>query len=172
MRYVLALLVVASAGAAAAQAPESTRPAELNQAYACRSIPDPAERVACYDRAIDQIVAAEQQGTFVAVDRSRVETVERESFGLDLPSLGNLLPGRREGQQIERLELQVERVVNLGDGRKLFVMTDGQRWAQVEDQSAHNVRAGDTVTVRRAAIGTFLLSSERGGAAHRVRRQN
>jgi hypothetical protein len=169
MKYILALLVVASAGAAGAQ---TTRPEELTQAYACRSIPDVAERVACYDRAIDQILAAEQQGRFVAVDRGQVEAVERESFGFDLPSIASLIPGRSAEDDLQRLQLEVERVVTLGDGRRLFVMTDGQRWAQVDGASAHNVRAGDSVTVRRAALGTFLLASERGGAAHRVRRQN
>jgi len=169
MRYILALLALTSAGAAAAQ---ETRPEELNQAYACRSIADATERVACYDRAIDEILAAEQQGRFVAVDRGRVEAVEREAFGFDLPSIASLLPGRGADDNLQRLELEVERVVTLGDGRKLFVMTDGQRWLQVEGEAAHNVRAGDAITIRRAALGTFLLTSERGGAGHRVRRQN
>ena len=172
MKHVLVfVLVCVSAGAAAAQ---TDRPQQLSQAYSCRPIADVAERAACYDRAIDELMAAEQQGEFVAVDRGRVEAAQRESFGFDLPSISGLIPrfGRGGSVELQALELQVERVVTLPDGRRMFVMTDGQRWSQVEPQRSGNVRAGDAVTVRRAAVGTFLLVSERGGAGHRVRRQN
>jgi hypothetical protein len=172
MKHVLLFaLLFFSAGTAAAQ---TERPQQLSQAYSCRPIQDVAERAACYDRAIDELMAAEQQGEFVAVDRGRVEAAQRESFGFNLPSISSLIPriGGGGSIELEALELQVERVVTLPDGRRMFVMTDGQRWTQVEAQRSGNVRAGDAVTVRRAAVGTFMLVSERGGAGHHVRRQN
>lgn len=175
MRHLLALLlIVAGTGVAEAQTPQDARPQQLEQAYACRSIANTDERVACYDRAIDQMMAAEQQGQFVAVDRSRVEEAQRESFGFDLPSISNLLPNIRGGgsNELEALQLQVERIITLGDGRRTFVMTNGQRWTLVEAERTGNVRAGDNVTIRNAALGTFMLVSERGGAGHRVRRNN
>lgn len=168
MRRVLAVVIAAiGADTASAQAP---RPEELAQAYACRAATNEAERLACYDSAIDRMLAAEEGGDFVAVDRSRVGEVQSESFGFNLPSIADLMP--RAGGDLQHLQLEVDRVVSLPDGRKLFVMTNGQRWIQVENESAHNVRAGDSVTVRRAALGTYLLTSERGGAGHRVRRQD
>lgn len=175
MRLGLALLFfVAGAGIAVAQTEQPARPAQLEQVYACRPIANAEERAACYDRAIDQMMAAEQQGQFVAVDRSQVEEAQRESFGFDLPSLSNLLPNivGRDNNGIEALQLQIERVVTLGDGRRMFVMTNGQRWTQTEPQRSGNVRAGDNVTIRNAVMGTYMLVSERGGAGHRVRRQN
>jgi hypothetical protein len=171
MRHALALVFfLAGAGVASAQ---SERPQELAQVYACRSVPDVTERAACYDRAIDQMQAAEQAGRLVTVDRERVEAAQRESFGFELPSIADLMPDLGGGSsELEALQLQVERISTLPDGRRMFVMTDGQRWTQTEPRRSGNVRAGDNVTVRRAAVGTFLLVSERGGAGHRVRRQN
>jgi hypothetical protein len=33
------------------------------------------------------------------------------------------------------------------------------------------VHVGDIITIRRAALGSFMLISPRGGAGHRVRRE-
>lgn len=55
--------------------------------------------------------------------------------------------------------------------RGLFVVTlsNGQAWAQTELDSRAEVRIGDTVTVRRAALGSYLLDTQAGIAA-RVKR--
>lgn len=171
MRYVWALFFsLAGIGAAAAQ---TERPEQLAQAYACRAIENTEERVACYDRAIDQMMAAEQQGQFVAVDRAQVEAAQRESFGFSLPSIDSLLPRLGNSEDtFDRVEVTVQRISVSDTGRATFYMSDGQVWQQVDPQRIRNVRAGDPVTIRRAALGTYMMISPRPGAGHRVRRQN
>jgi hypothetical protein len=166
---VIVVLILAAAPAAAQTEPDQPTPEALSGVYACAGIQTDAERLACYDAAVGRMRQAETEGQFVAVERAHVETMRRESFGFSLPSVGNLF-GRGD-DEINRVELEIARVIGQADGRHVFVMSDGQRWVQIEPRRTGNVRPGDTVTIRRAALGSFMLVSERGGAAHRVRRE-
>lgn len=171
MRWLAQTLAAAAflvGGEAAAQRPATP----LSPIYACANQTDDAARLQCYDQAVTQLRAAEQTGQVLAVDREQVAALERESFGFQLPSLSSMLPNFNGApQQIERVETQVERVLSLADGRHTFVLANGQSWTQIEPRSASNVRAGDTIAIRRATLGSFMLSPER-GAAHRVRRSS
>jgi hypothetical protein len=170
MRYALPLLVLLFALPASANETNQP-PAPVAEVYACAGIEEDAARLACYDGAVGRMRQAESQGQFVAVDREQVQVMRRESFGLSLPNIANLF-SRGDDDQVTQLEFQIARVIPRPDGRHVFVMSDGQRWSQIEPRRTSNVRVGDTVTVRRAALGSFMLSSERGGGAHRVRREN
>lgn len=168
-----------------AQAPAVGSPEALNRVYACAEITDSAARLACYDAAVGNLRTAQNEGEFAAIDREQAVQVEREAFGFSLPSLPRLAfprrhPEARDGaseapsvvsdQGIDALELTIERVVARGDGRATFIMTNGQRWEQIETERYSQVRPGGTVTIRRGAVGGFLMSVAAGGPAHRVRR--
>lgn len=176
MRLLVALLLLLCAQPASAQPAPSLTPEALSNAYRCAEVQDDAARLACYDDAIGRLRQAEAAGQIVALDREGVDGLQRDSFGFSLPNFARLIPGvgSADGSDatLERIEMQVDRIISLPYGRHNFVMSNGQIWAQTEAQSAANVRVGDTVTVRRAAMGSFLLSPARNGAAHRVRRQD
>lgn len=170
-----AFAAVLWASAAQAQTTPET-PETLRQVYACADISEDAARLACYDQSIGRLRAAESEGQVVAVDRAQMQTIERDAFGFSLPSIANILTrrGNNDGDAdrdiVERIEMEVARVASRLDGRHSFVMTNGQSWIQIQPNSASNVRPGDTITIRRAALGSYMLSPER-GAAHRVRRE-
>jgi hypothetical protein len=128
----------------------------LNRVYACFGVAQDAERLACFETSVRGLQEA-----------------ERDSFGFNIPGLGTPAPASsgEDAAGLKDLLMIVERVVERSSGVRAFVMTNGQTWVQTERQRAGEVRAGDTVTVRRAALGSFLLSPARGGAAHRVRRE-
>jgi len=174
MRVVLASLcfVAIAAGAASAQEPPGN-PAVLDQVYACSSIAEQAARLACYDGAVGRLREAQSSGNLVAVDRQQAETVEREAFGFSLPSLPRLFGNRGDGAaspEIAEMALEIDRVSRRNDGTATFYMTNGQVWTQIDNENARNVRPGGQVTVRRATLGSFLMSVEAGGPALRVRR--
>ncbi len=165
--WIVCLTPLALVAAAAAQEP---RPSALADIYRCAEVPDAAARLSCFDAAVASLRNAEAIGQVLAVDRTQVETLERESFGFQLPSLSAFLPHHDDqAGSLERVESQVARVVRLPNGRHSFVLTNGQTWTQTEIRSATNVRVGDSIAIRRAALGGFMLSPEH-GAAYRVRR--
>ena len=55
------------------------------------------------------------------------------------------------------------------DGKFVATLANGQMWAQTELNSRIEVRVGDTVRIRRGALGSYLLSND-AGMATRVRR--
>ena len=110
-------------------------------------------------------------GELLAVDRGQAVAIEREAFGLSMPSLPRLF-GRRDGDEpaVAAVSVEVARMYIGEGGRPVFVMTDGQAWQQIDSSSARAVRSGVAVTIRRAAIGSFMMSVSAGGPPLRVRR--
>ncbi len=172
MRFLAVILVLLCAQAVSAQTAAPPTPEALASVYRCAEVQEDAARLACYDEAVGRLRQAETEGQIVALDRARVATLRRESFGFSLPNFARMIPnlGAR-ADEVERVEMQVDRIFGHADGRHSFVMTNGQTWTQVVSESASNVRPGDTVTIRQAALGSFMMSPQR-GAAHRVRREN
>jgi hypothetical protein len=171
MRAVLiSLCFVAFAAPALAQ--ETAAPAVLDQVFACSDINDEAQRLACYDGAVGRLREAQTSGSLVAVDRTQVQEIEREAFGFSLPSLPQIFRNRGESTEgtVAEMQLTVERVVPRGDGTATFYMSNGQVWTQLDGMNARHVRAGREVTIRRATLGSFMMSVPSGGPALRVRR--
>lgn len=148
------------------------RPAVLDQVYACASVAAEAERLACYDAAVGRLREAQTSGSLVAVDRAQAEEIERDAFGFSLPSLPRLF-GNRDAvaaAPVNENRLEIARVVRRQNLPATFTMTNGQVWTQIGTESTRNVREGGAVTIRRAALGSFMMSVEAGGHAVRVRR--
>jgi hypothetical protein len=173
------VLTLACAGAAAAQqAPVAPQPPTvLSKVYACAAIADPQARLACFDAEVASLKTAESEGQFAAVDANRAQQIQRESFGFYLPSLPQLgLPRFRRaaegGPAEESFDSQSMRIARLGrfDGRDSFVMENGQVWVQIDTEKNRKAEAGAAVTIRKASLGSFLMSVEAGGRAVRVRR--
>jgi hypothetical protein len=169
---------ISLAWATAAHAQEGARPQILDEVYACRSIADGDERLACFDRAVGSLQTAEESGQLVAVDTVRARGLEREAFGFNLPSLSRLLPDLIGGagepeERLDNVEMTIAQVRQRGYNRYVFEMENGQVWASVEVLAAtatRHFRRGTTVTIRSAAMGSFLMNG-RSGPAHRVQRE-
>jgi len=175
-----ALLVVAASGTVAAQPgpPALQSPETLAKVYACSEIADSAARLACFDAAVAALKTAQTQGQFAAVDAAGVRQIEREAFGFSLPSLPRLgLPGlRRDGsgavvapESTPELAMTIARL-GYYDGRRSFVMDNGQVWVLIDSKDNRFARVGAAVTVRRALVGSYLMGVDAGGPALRVRR--
>lgn len=172
MRVVLtSLCFIAFASAASAQEGGQT-PAVLDQVYACAGVSGETERLACYDAAVGRLREAQTAGNLVAVDRQAAEQIEREAFGFSLPNLPRIFGrGIADNEDLSQMQMQIQQIDRpRGGGAVRMTMTNGQVWTQTDDLAARNLREGRNVTVRNAALGTFLMSVEGGGAAVRVRR--
>jgi hypothetical protein len=77
------LAALATTGSASAQENPS-----LDPVFQCQELQNDAERLACFDAAVSSLRA--ESNEIVVIRRSEVEAVERDSFGLELPSLPRL----------------------------------------------------------------------------------
>ena len=123
--------------------------------HPCASITADAARLACYDEAF---------GT-AATPSNGAE--RKPEFGL--PSKKPVASG--EEKKEAAISAVISSVERRRDGKFLVKLDNGQTWAQSETDSRIEVKTGDTVTVRRAALGSYLLST-RDGIATRVKRLN
>ena len=164
----IALAIFGLPQAAAAQ--DAARPELLERLNACRAVADSAQRLACYDAAAAALDTAEREGEVVVIDRAQVRESRRALFGFDLPSLPALGRVERAEDHIDSLETTLTRATRGGDGKWVFRLADGSVWRQNDSESVFFPnREGTQVRVRRAALGSFMMTLGNSRAV-RVRR--
>src|SRR5215469_3281282 len=89
----LALALPGLAGAA--KMGPMPNPAILEALIKCRTVPDNAERLACFDKAAAAVERATSNGDLVALDREQRRQARRQAFGFLLPSLSFLERGEK-----------------------------------------------------------------------------
>lgn len=171
MKYVIAALALAAPGATAAQSNE--RPELLSRLVDCRRLSADAERLSCYDARVSALDEAERKREVVVVDRAQVREARRSLFGLALPKIR--LFGDREGApeepEFSQIETTLKSAQQLG-GRWQFTLADEARWIQTDgEELARTPKPGQTIRIRRGALGSFLANVERQPAI-RVKRVN
>lgn len=165
-----ALLAGALAASGAAAQPKAEGRAALVQTLSdCRKVADDTARLACYDSAAAALEQAEAKGDIVVVDREQARTVRRQAFGFQLPSLSMFERGE-EKETVDNVSGKIAQARQDGSGKWILRLEDGAVWQQVDVQELSLYpKPGQSVTVRKATLGSFLASVE-GRRAFRVRR--
>ena len=151
------ILAVLAGGAAAQPKPEG-RTAVLQKLMDCRKVAEAADRLACYDTAAGALDQAEAKGDVVVVDREQARAVRRQGFGFNLPSLSMFSRGEK-AEDIERVTAKVTGAGRDGNGRWVITVEGDQVWRQVDTSDfSVNPRAGMTASIRRASLGSYIMS--------------
>lgn len=153
---------------ALAQNLSQARAPALQRLIECRLITDSITRLACFDSAAAWLETAERQGDVVVVERQRIQEARRAIFGFTAPQLPDFTTSGGQ-DSIEFIETTLVGATQ-NNGWTLH-LADGSIWKQVDAMPVgFRVREGTPVRVRRAAMGSYLLSVGR-SPAMRVRRQ-
>jgi hypothetical protein len=136
----------------------------------CRKIVGDAERLACYDAAAGAMDQAEAKGDIVVVDREQARAVRRQGFGFNLPSLSLFNRGEK-ADELDRVAAKVTRATRDGNGKWTIVVDGDQVWRQIDTGDfTVNPKPGMTANIRRAALGSYLMSIG-GKAGVRMKRE-
>lgn len=146
------------------------RSKHLERVVDCRKLTDTAERLACYDRTVAELDAAEQKKDVVVVDKEQIREARRSVFGFKLPRIKLFGSGGGE-EEIDEIVSTVKVISTRSDGRVAFTIEDGARWVQSDDRALVGVKPGRKVTIKRAAMGSFFARFE-GTIGIRVERVN
>ncbi len=170
-RLGLVLFVAAAAAFATPAAAQENRAGALQRLTDCRKLTDAAQRLACYDQAVDSFDQAEAKGDIVVVDREQARTVRRQAFGFNMPSL-SLFDRGEAPDKVDTVTLTIESASRLPNGKWLLRLEGGQVWRQIDTAELNRLpKAGGTVTIKAASMGSYKLST--GGATTiRVHRDN
>ena len=133
--------------------------------HPCSAIDDASQRLACYDAAFGRPAAATTVSITptpalapaTATATAAVDPVaqQRAEFGLS-----DAAKKARDPQQSAQAESITDTLAVLGQrptGELVFNLQNGQVWLQIEADTRTRVKAGDTVTIRKGALGSFLL---------------
>lgn len=128
--------------------------------HPCAMVAEPAQRLACYDKAFPPSPAVHEAATEKA----------KSNFGLEKPAEPLLNPGQtREDSGPEKIESRVARVEYGRGGGRTIMLENGQVWALTEGTGRGPTAEGDVVTVRKGLMGSDLLFTS-AGVGLRVRR--
>lgn len=164
-------------------------PAASAATHPCAAVADDAQRLACYDAAFERpsppvaVTASKAESpsparaatpaqaalpTQAALPAQAAPTATADDFGLTEHAKRSLDPDP-EKRKPASLTAGVTAVTRGRDTRFVLTLDNGQVWRQIETLSQARVSVGDTVTIREASLGSFLLvTSNR--IATRVRR--
>ncbi|HYD12519.1 MAG TPA: hypothetical protein VEC11_06705 [Allosphingosinicella sp.] len=157
------LLVGAPALALAQRSGDSPppRPESFEALVRCRAITEDAARLACFDRAVAALQAAQERRDVVMVDRQQVREGRRRLFGLALPRIpifGGGDDDERDEDQVDTVEGVVASASQDGLGHWVVALQDGAVWMQVDNNTlALRPRAGQRVVINRGALGSFMM---------------
>ncbi len=159
---IASVMIFVSAGSALAAAPAASAPAsaaQLDRLLACRANPDPAQRLACFDRESAGLAEGIAKRDVVVMDREAVRSTKRTLFGLSLPRINILDDGKDEVTQLDGV---IESVGRNRDGGLFLILQGGARWTQIDSKTvAVEPRPGNKVVIRKGALGSYVMSIDR-----------
>lgn len=173
LTFCFVLLVPAGFCAAAHAQPAGVEtPAVVTQLYECRRMTTVAERVSCYDSAVDALQAAQAAREVSVVDRQQLRRARRSLFGLRLPNLGIFSDENEDGDAaVQEIETTITAAARGSNGRWVITLEDGGVWAETEGrQPVRDPEPGMPVRIRRAAVGSYFANID-GQRAIRLRRE-
>ena len=132
----------------------------LGDVRACMAIADDAARVACYDRALGRRSSAADAPAAPAPSAAA-----SDEFGLSEQA-------RREREGVDLADSIDGTVAAVGRNtanRQVVTLQNGQVWVQAEGTTRVRLKTGDVVTIKRAAMGSYILAKANHGSM-RVKR--
>ena len=126
---------------------------------ACRRIPDPAQRVACYDAASAALVNATTKGEVRVVDQNEVRRARRSLFGFSLPRLPWFSGDDSQNDPDDRLDSTIKSAWLLKNvGRYRIVLADNAVWETTESKLNWIApRPGQKITILKGVLGNYFL---------------
>lgn len=130
--------------------------AESAATHPCASITEAAARLACYDAAFGSPPAGVPQ------ERARSEAPKppaadpAHEFGLTRAQR-EAAAGAARAADADSITVSVRSLRNRPTGEFVVTFDNGQTWVQREANPRAVLKVGDSVTIRKAALGSYLL---------------
>lgn len=132
-------------------------PAQIRELYACRDIADSAARLACFDREVGELSAADEAREITFTDRETAKKTRRGLFGFSFPKLGGIFGGDED--EIKEVETTIRSVGTDRSGKYILAMEDDSVWVQIDTTNLpRQPRTGDKVKIKVASMGSYFAT--------------
>ena len=153
----LAGLAIASPSFAKTQPLASAPPPKIfNDVVQCRSITDAAQRLACFDRSVGALATAQANRDLYVADKDAMREARRGLFGFSVPKLRIFGDDDME-KDVDQIETTITAAVQ-GQRGYVFTLKDGARWAQTDGAYMDRPKAGSTIKIKRASLGSYFCA--------------
>lgn len=162
--------LMALQGTASAQDRDSPSPL-IEALSACLAVTADAERLACLDAGTRRLIDASRRREVVVVDEAEVKKTRRSLFGFSLPRIKLFgSEGPDSAEEIDEITVAIKSPAPASNGYMSFILEDGARWTTTEPWLSRGPKAGETLTIKRAAMGGYFvkLSNTRAYRAQRT----
>jgi len=130
----------------------------IDAILACRQIPDPAPRIACFDRTTLALEAASKRTEIVLVDREDTEETRRAQFGYAPRQIRPFGLGRDDDNQINEITSEIVSLSGARYPNIRFRIKDGSVWETTQGTRNFPPRVGETVAIKRGPLGNYLAA--------------
>lgn len=143
---------------------------------ACRQIEDIAQRVVCYDDFVDAhfpSALGDSAKTLTPSEKPVSTSIPdaQSLFGANSADAKRIVETSLAIEQIDNIVAKVTDIQELATGKMVITLENGQVWRQLDNQRLP-LRTGETVIIRKASLGSFLLEKDVGSRNIRVKRTN
>lgn len=146
----------------------AARPVQVQRLYDCRAVADPAARLACFDREVAELAAADDKREISFADKATVKKARRGLFGFSFPKLGGLFGG--DDEEIRSIETTIRSVSMDRSGKYTLTMDDDAVWVQIDTTALpRDPKPGQKVVIKVATMGSYFATID-GGRAIRMKR--
>ena len=153
----LAIAAVAVAGPASSKTQplaNAPPPKIFQDVVQCRAITDAAQRLACFDRSVGALAAAQQSKDLYVADKEAMREARRGLFGFALPKM-RIFGDEDMEKAVSSIETTIVAAVP-GPRGYIFTLKEGARWMQTDGAYMDKPKAGAKIRIRRAAMGSFF----------------
>ena len=152
LRVTLAAAIVLGTVAARTHAADAV-PASL---LACTSVKKNSERLACYDQTIERLSSDSS-------DAAAPERSAEAMFGAQAAASRGSAP-TVEREELTSVSARVTALRHDASGALLIDLDNGQQWRQTSGSNLPLLEIGHAVTITRAALNSFRMSTPSGRA--------
>ena len=142
----------------------------------CAAISDKLDRLICYDKLAATVGQTSSQSQVAPTPSTPAAPVQPAVVAAPVAAVsvvdqfGNENKAKKQKvDEIDKLYFEVASVDKDPYGRLKITFNNGQQWKQTESRR-YNVKAGETVFIERAALGSFLLGMDDRNSTIRVKR--
>ncbi len=146
----------------------------------CRELPDPAARLACFDRETAALARMPRVPVAAAPIMTPATTPGAATTSPAKPTAPPLTPDQKFGLSPSaiaanedaaatkapheaKLQARITALALVGDGRALFTLDNSQVWQQLEANGTDVMaKLGDAVTISRGMLGSYWLQMKSG----------
>jgi hypothetical protein len=151
-------VLIASPAAAKDKDKPLKRAAPVQMVYDCRAVADANARLACFDRTVADLAAAEERREVTFADKEVIKETRRGLFGFSLPRIG-LFGGDGDDERIEEIEATVKSATIDRSGKYRIVMEDGAVWQQIDTtRLPREPKPGQKVKIKVATLGSYFAN--------------